>query len=189
MILYFSNIWIGIGIAVFVSILLIGIAMAIPGKQPTPVTFVICILLIPCASYQISRIYGALTLSDYIDTMVKSANFVSAGISSVMSGTKIMDNELSGVLSLVIPETNGVQDFISNMMTHGDELAASVNDYIDAYLLRRSLWLCLFIVITATGAFLSMNKETGFARRSRRTDSSNRPESRRRTHVRREHRG
>lgn len=184
---YFSNIWIGIGIALFVSVLIVCLVMVLPNRKPTPITYLICIALLPFVAYQTSRIYGALTLKDYIDTLTTSASYVSDGIASFIGGSNIIDNELVGALSLFVPGVSEIQDFFSQLTTQGNVLIESVNDYINGYIMRRALWLCLFLLITVTVVFLSLNKKSGYKGRSRRTDR-NRPESRRREHIRREHR-
>lgn len=169
LITYLSNIWVGTGIGMLFSVFLIGITMLSPHRKATPITYIICLLPVPFIAYQISRIYGAYTLKDYIETLTVSTNHISHGIISVINESDIKNNELVDILSLIMPGMNEIQDFITDLASKGDELSESVNEYINAYIFRRILWLCLFLVISAAGVFLSLSKDNEFAGGNRRS--------------------
>lgn len=173
------------GIAVIISLLIICVVMLIPKRKPTPATYIVCILFIPFAAFQISRLYGAFTLMDYIDTLSASANYVSDGISSVVEDSKLMDNELAGVLSAFVPGVNELQNLVTDLTTQGSELILSVKEYIHDYIIRRAAWLCLILLLSGIGVFLSLSKDTGNAYGNRRL---NRHDDRHRARTKRAHR-
>lgn len=187
LILYFSNIWIGIGIAVLVAALLFCLALIIPGRRPTPFTYIICLLLIPPTAYQVSRIYGAYTLSDYLQTLVSSANYVSSGVSSLVPDLQIEDNDLIEILSVFIPEANEIQDFISGLANQGSKIVEEANDYIKSYIINRILWLSSFMVTAVLFLFFSLSKENSIRVTNRRT-SDRSDNSRHRSRTKRNHR-
>ncbi len=155
LILYYSNIWLGIGLALLYFSLLISLVYA-ANKKISIFTLTIGLIFAPFLAFQISRLYGALELKDTIESATSAT--------SVMTYTDMISNEVksSNFFSIfsLLPGVTDLSNWITDIISQGEIMITHAQEYIKNYIIRRCLWLGLFASLMALGtAFTFLQKE------------------------------
>lgn len=157
LIVYYSNIWIGIVIAILLFLLVVGFVFVL-NKKPSGYSYILGILFVPFIAFQISRLYGAIELKDAFLTTIAAANVLGDGI--VKTGLLPEKEAIDDIASFasLIPGVSDFTNWITEIIAQGENMVNQVQEYIRYYIIRRCLWLSLFVVLMVASMFLTVDK-------------------------------
>lgn len=175
LILYYSNILIGIGISIVLTfIIACAIIVLFKPKQATVLTFVFAVITLPFIAFQISRAYGAFELSSTVDALATTADVITSTVEeNILANDDVL--QATEFLSEFVPGVSDITEGLRDIIATGQDAVANAHDYINNYIIRRLLWTLLFLVISIVGMCFSMNNDSKTASiGSRRTRSLHR---------------
>lgn len=154
---YNSNLWVGVGAAMLVAIVVAGISAIVSSrKKPALISYLICLVSVPFLSYQFSRIYGAVETEKIVDILASPVTYASGITEGLFGNGGLLDNELVDGVAALFPGVGDMRDYVKEISSNGEQYIRESREYIKWYIVRRSLWSALFLVITVVGVAVTM---------------------------------
>lgn len=154
---YNSNLWVGVGAALLVAMIVAGISVVVSSRRkPALISYLICLVSVPFLSYQFSRIYGAVETEKIVDILASPVSYASGITENLFGSEGLLDNELMDGVAALFPGVGDMREFLREIPSGGEQCIRESREYIKWYIVRRGLWSALFLVITVVGVAVTM---------------------------------